>query len=392
MLATWPTASHFFSLAGLGWALRSAGHDVRVVSAPGIESAVLRSGLALTVTGPRLDPGKVWDGFPYRPPAGMDEDEHERQRSARAFEMFAMGARETVGDVVGFARSWRPDLILFEPRMYAALKAARVLGVPAVRVLPGPDYTFTRLPAERDALAGLWDQIGLDDPDPFGDLTLDPCPPGLQVEDGGAVRRQPVRFVPYNGPAVVPPWLEEPAARPRVFTSLGTLVATVMGNMNLVHEVICAIAALDVEVLAGVFSDQRDPLGALPDNVRLVEDMPLHLMLPGCAAVVHHGGAGTLLTTMAAGVPQVVLGSVGDTALSARRLAATGAGIEQWAWTATPDRIRELVAELLGGPGHRTAAVRLAGRERTLPTPAEAAGILEGLAAGRGAVPAGAAS
>ncbi|MBA9005504.1 nucleotide disphospho-sugar-binding domain-containing protein [Thermomonospora cellulosilytica] len=381
LLATWPTPSHYFSMVSPGWALRSAGHDVRIVSPPGAEGAVLRSGLTISITGPRLNPAAAWKGFEMRPGAGVDEAEHERERSARAFSMFAAGAREMVDELVALARSWRPDLVLYEPRMYAALKAARDLGVPAVRVLPGPDYTYTRLADEREQLDELWKELELEDADPLGDLTLDPCPPSLQVDDGGTVSRLGVRNVPYNGSAVVPPWLSERPARPRVFISLGTMVATLLGSMNFVHDTICALAGLDVEVLAGVFSDQRELLGAVPGNVRLVEDMPLHLMLPTVDVAVHHGGSGTLLTTAAHGVPQLVLSSFGDTVLAARQIAGTGAGKALRAWDATPDRVCALVGELLETPSFGEAATRLAEENARRPAPAAIVGALEELAA-----------
>ncbi|WP_433336415.1 nucleotide disphospho-sugar-binding domain-containing protein [Spirillospora sp. CA-294931] len=378
--ASWPTPSHFFSQVPVAWALRSAGHEVRIISAPGIEGAVLRSGLPLSTVGSELNPGAAWKGFSLRPEEGTDEREHERERSARAFSMFATGAVEMLDDVARFCEAWEPDLVLYEPRMYAALKAARTLGVPAVRVLPGPDYTFTRREDERAQVEELFGRIGLAGEDPFGDLTLDPCPPSLQVDDGGAVNRLRMRFVPYNGSAVVPDWLSARPARPRVFISLGTMVATLLGNMNFVQDAIRAIAELDVEVLAGVFSDQRELLGELPGNVRLVEDMPLHLMLPTCDAVVHHGGAGTLLTTASYGVPQLLLSSVGDTVLTARQITAAGAGVSVRAWDATPERIRTLVSDLLGQPSYKQAAVRLAGENARQADPADIVARLEDLA------------
>ena len=380
LLATWPTSSHYFSMVGPGWALRSAGHDVRTISTPGVEGAVMRSGLSLSITGPRLDLASVWQGFQKRPSEGVSKAEHERLRSARAFSMFAMGAREMLDDVLAFALDWRPDIILYEPRMYAALKAARVLGVPAVRTLGGTDYTFTRRDAEREAMDELFESIGLAGESPFGDLTLDPCPPSLQVPDDGTISRQSMRYVPYNGPAVVPSWLSARPERPRVFISLGTMVATIMGSMNFVLDIIHSVAALDVEVLAGVFSDQRELMGELPENVRLVEDMPLYLMLPTCDAVVHHGGAGTMLTTVTSGVPQLILASGGDTVLCAERITATGAGSSVRGWTTTPQEIRAEVSQLLEDTSFREAAGRLAKENDCQPAPSELVSRLESLA------------
>ncbi|WP_283133452.1 nucleotide disphospho-sugar-binding domain-containing protein [Rhizohabitans arisaemae] len=381
MLATWATASHYFSTVILAWALRAAGHEVRVVASPGVEDAVLRSGLPLTVIGPPLDLASVWKGFGMLPDTGGDAAAHERARSARALSMFTMGAEQTVDELTGFARAFRPDVVVYEPRMYAAIKAAREVGAPAVRLLPGPDYTGTRREAEREALDELWERLKLGDADPLGDLTLDPCPPGLQVDL--PVVRQRMRFVPYNGPAIVPPWTAEPPSARRVFISLGTLVATLTGQMSYVRDVIEAAASLDdVEVVLGVFGDQTALLGPLDPRVRVVEDMPLHLLLPTCSAVVHHGGSGTLLTTMSAGVPQLVLSSVGDTLLNGRQITASGAGLATVGLAgAAPERIREALGSLLAEPSYGLAARALAAENTAQPAVGDVVRELERLAA-----------
>lgn len=51
------------------------------------------------------------------------------------------------------------------------------------------------------------------------------------------------------------------------------------------------------------------------------------LLLPRVAALVHHGGAGTTLTALAAGTPAVVVPHLGDQAWHARRVGDLGAGV-----------------------------------------------------------------
>ncbi|MFE9117175.1 glycosyltransferase [Streptomyces sp. NPDC007172] len=69
------------------------------------------------------------------------------------------------------------------------------------------------------------------------------------------------------------------------------------------------MADLDVEVVATLNAEQLDALGPTPPNVRAVDFVPLNQLLPSCAAIIHHGGAGTFLTALAHGVPQVVVPS-----------------------------------------------------------------------------------
>src|SRR5581483_6192195 len=48
-------------------------------------------------------------------------------------------------------------------------------------------------------------------------------------------------------------------------------------------------------------------LGPLPSNVRIAGWVPLATLFRGCAAVVHHGGSGTMLSASVAGIPQLVV-------------------------------------------------------------------------------------
>ncbi len=47
--------------------------------------------------------------------------------------------------------------------------------------------------------------------------------------------------------------------------------------------------------------------GELPDHVRHESFVPLSMILPRCAAIVHHGGVGTCAQGLAAGVPQLIM-------------------------------------------------------------------------------------
>lgn len=375
MLATWAVPSHYFTMVGLGWALEAQGHEVRVVSPPGAEQAVLRSGLPLVVAGPKPDLGSVWKGFTFLPDKDSDPDEHEIARAARALEMFILGAETMVEDTVRFAEAWRPDLVLYDPRVYAALKAAEVVGVPAVRVLPGVDYTYAREDAERDTLAALWKRLGLAAADPYGALTLDPCPASLQVPS--TVASQRMRFVPYSGATTLPVEPAPVSVRPRVFVTGGTLIGRVAGHLNPMHRLLDALSGLDIEVVLGIFSDQRELLGELPANTTVVEDMPLHLVLPSCDAIVHQGGAGTTLTAVSCGVPQATLPSVGDGLLNGRQLAAVGVGRNLRWVDAEPETIREQVASVVADGAYRAASERLRDENARQQTPADLVAVLE---------------
>src|SRR5262249_37020092 len=69
-------------------------------------------------------------------------------------------------------------------------------------------------------------------------------------------------------------------------------------------------------------------LGAasLPAHVHLVDDLPHDWLFPRCAAVCHHGGAGTIAAGLRSGLPTVVVPFFGDQYFWGRIIAESGAG------------------------------------------------------------------
>ncbi len=86
------------------------------------------------------------------------------------------------------------------------------------------------------------------------------------------------------------------------------------------------IEALQIAGARGVISSGWAGLGsvALPEDVMQVGDVSHTTLFPRCAAVVHHGGAGTTTRAARAGVPQVVVPHLLDQHDFARRVHAAG--------------------------------------------------------------------
>jgi UDP:flavonoid glycosyltransferase YjiC (YdhE family) len=85
------------------------------------------------------------------------------------------------------------------------------------------------------------------------------------------------------------------------------------------------VQGLDVEVIASV--GRGGVRFSAPDNVRVVEWIELSEMLSTATAVVCHGGSGTALATLAAGIPMVVIPLIADQPTNATMVEALGAGI-----------------------------------------------------------------
>jgi UDP:flavonoid glycosyltransferase YjiC (YdhE family) len=85
----------------------------------------------------------------------------------------------------------------------------------------------------------------------------------------------------------------------------------------------------------------------LPPGVRHVHFAPFKTLFPLCAAVVHHGGIGTIAEALAAGVPQVVLPVAYDQKDNAIRVKRLGAGDWLRSARATGPRVAALLKAVM---------------------------------------------
>jgi UDP:flavonoid glycosyltransferase YjiC (YdhE family) len=374
LLSTWGWRSHFYPLVPLAWAIRAAGHELLVATQPSLVPAVTTAGLPAVGLGADLDFVAVFTGLVgrvgTRAGAAATALRDRVEPAITADGGVARYAEAALTDLIALGRRWRPDLVLFEPGNLAAAVAAAALGVPGVRHLWGPD-AGTELDLDRDAVLGpLADRAGVPTAavDLAGALTVDPCPAALQAPAAGP--GHPIRHLPYNGPAVLPDWLAEPPRRPRIAVTGGTMMPALgLPDRATAPAVLRALAELDVEVVVALDPAQLPGLGPLPASVRVVTGLALHLLAPGCQLLVHQGGNGTLMTGVAAGLPQLVLPRVSDQHFNAERLAATGAGIGLD--TDDPAAVRDRAAALLADPAPRAAAADLCRAVAAAPSPAE---------------------
>ena len=91
---------------------------------------------------------------------------------------------------------------------------------------------------------------------------------------------------------------------------------------------LAAAAELPARVLLTVGRDADiDALGPAPPNLRVEAWVPQADVLGHADLVVSHGGSGTTLGALAAGLPLVVVPLFADQPDNARRVAAVGAGV-----------------------------------------------------------------
>jgi UDP:flavonoid glycosyltransferase YjiC (YdhE family) len=279
---------------------------------------------------------------------------------------------------VDAARELGADLVVHTSDHGSGELAATILGLPALEVGNRVSWSTRDQGGPVSDIAGVAAvraELGLEGLPPRLVARIDPRPPsmgGLSADEPDArdgVPWWPMRYVPFNGGAVLEPWLREPPARPRVLVTLGTVVPTVTGT-DVVSVLLDALADLPVEVVLALGDASLAATAELPANVRAVGYLPLSAALPGCSLIIHHGGSGTTAAPLHFGVPQLVLPSFADNPLSARRVADRGVGLSHDPTTLDVGTARALVLRLLEEPGFRTAAVEVAAEMAGQPSPA----------------------
>jgi UDP:flavonoid glycosyltransferase YjiC (YdhE family) len=196
------------------------------------------------------------------------------------------------------------------------------------------------------------------------------------VRDPGQKEPAPwwsMRFVPFNGGAVVPDWALRQPERPRVCVTLGTVVPVMSGTTSLA-AVISVLGEMDVDVVLATGTADLSALGTLPGNVRPVGYLPLATFLPTCSLIVHHGGSGTTAAPLHYGLPQLVLPSFADNPMSAQRVVDRGVGLSHDPSTLDEASVRESIQRLLHDPAFAAAAHEVSAEMAGQPSPAAVIG------------------
>ena len=278
--------------------------------------------------------------------------EVDPEREQREFRAGFAGrlARERAEEVRALCAEWRPDVVVCDETDFGAMRVAERLGLRYASV-------FTTAPGfiPRELRVALRAHLVLS---PFPPSLRDPGPAHCFRTDVGAVERA-------GGP-------------PTVYFTLGTVFNLESGD--LFQRVLAGLRELDVDVVATV-GRQIDPaeLGPQTKRIRVERYLPHSTVLPRCAAVVSHGGSGTVLGALAHGLPSVLLPMGADQPLNAARCAELGVARVLDALRATPEDVAEAVSSVLAEPSYRAAAERVRDEIRALPGPEHAVGLLERL-------------
>ena len=355
----------------LAWALRATGHEVLVATADaGLVAG--DAGLPVVDVAPGLDLRALMRE------RMADIPEELRQRIAKGFsDMRQVLPRMTlmstvlVDGVMRLAEQWRPELIVQSGLQSAGLVAAGKLGVPLV----DHGFGFARSAGAHDrwqaAMAETFDKYRVTTL-PQRTASLDVVPPSLLDEPPMGWS---MRYVPYNGGGTLPPFLFDRPDRPLVAVTLGT-VAPAMSGIGPVERIIALAPEVDADFVVALGDVDTSGLGPLPSNVRITDWLPLNALLRISSALVHHGGSGSTLGALAAGVPQLALPSGADRYINADAVHNGGAGLR----ADENDLDAALITQLLGDDKLRDTARAVSAEIATLPAPTEIAERIVALA------------
>jgi MGT family glycosyltransferase len=179
----------------------------------------------------------------------------------------------------------------------------------------------------------------------------------------------------------LPAWFEDLRTQPTVHASLGTIFHRTPGVFE---AILAGLRDEPINLLLAIGRDQ-DParFGSQPPHVRIERYLSHALLLPRCDVVITHGGYGSVMACLDAGVPMVVIPLAGgDQPGNADRCAALGVARVVPSDQHTPEAIRAAVRDILDDLRYRQKAERLREQIRALPGPNHAVGLLEQLATG----------
>jgi UDP:flavonoid glycosyltransferase YjiC (YdhE family) len=372
LITTSPGLGHILPTISFAQAARAAGHDV-LYATGGSVAAVAEAGLQVVDASPGTDYAQLFQSFGAERFAEMQAARDDLRRTMElALQMFAKVSEPTLETVVRVAEKWQPDVVLHTPMQAAGQLAAGKLGVPLVMLElgMGRDRGFGNLGSVTyDALRDYFERHGVAAvPEPAVRLSVTPSSVRPERPD----TEWQMRYVPYNGGSVVPEWLLDKPSRRRVLITLGTVVPHF--GLGMLEPVVAAASKVDAEFVLALGDVDLSALGELPENVRAVGYLPLGVLLSSCDAAIHHGGAGTTMTIVDAGLPQIVVPQGADQFLNADTVQDNGLG--QRATVGDVDVA--LIERLLSDADWRASALRMRDEVHAMPAPTEVVERLAG--------------
>jgi UDP:flavonoid glycosyltransferase YjiC (YdhE family) len=370
------------------------GHDVRVLGTEGLRDRFESA-------------GAVFRRYQYAPDNDLRRPETDLVKDwqarnplslwVRVRDRLLIGpAREFCRDVLEELRRNAADVVVVDTMIPTALLGAEVAGVPAVVVMHGaymvpraevPPLGTGFMPAsgrlgrlrDRSAAAVASPPSATGCPPSTGSAprsgsrrcgmrsTSWATPTGYWSAAARATTSRPARSRPMSamsGRSSTTQPTRRPAARgpfPPAARSSSWACSTVMRQERLLQRAADALGQLPVRGLVTTGPAVDPAVIAAPPNVTVARWARHADVLPHCSAVITHGGHGTVMKALIAGIPLVVVPLGRDQPDNAARVVYAGAGV-RLRKNASARVLRDAVARVIEDPRYRDGAARMASR------------------------------
>jgi MGT family glycosyltransferase len=369
LIAAFGDAGHAFPAIALGRALVARGHEVCLETWSRWQEHVEREGM-------RFAAAPEYAVFPTGDTKGLKPYQAAVRASGVTRELIEeFDPQAVVADILTVAaglgaqlaeRPWAtlvPHVMpLFEPGWPPYSIGARRPRTPVGRAMWRGLEPLTRggLEQGRVDLNGARERVGL---------------PPLDYVHGGISRELAIvaTFPQLEYPrAEKPPWMRvtgpllweqpfedvepPPGDEPLVLVAPSTAQDR---EQRMLRAALEGLAAEPVRVLAT--TNRRPPPVPVevPANARLVDWLSYARTMPLCDVVLTHAGHGTVMRSLASGVPMVACPAAGDMGENAARVAWAGVGVSLPRRLITPRGIRHAVRRVLAEPAYRRRAGQL---------------------------------
>ena len=357
-------AGHFNPLVPFARAFERAGHEVLVAGPPDLAGPVEAAGFGFWQFDPPPEDelGEVWARVPELPP-----DEANATVVGQIFGR--LNTTAALPRLRAAFEDWRPDVVIRDPNEYGSALAAELHGIPHARVaisLSSSEEVALGLAA--DEVDAIRRAAALP---PDKDAELLRASPWLSVfprtlDEGDQPDTHRFRDPAWDEPpGELPAWWPGREDEPLVYVTFGSVAGSFPQALPVYGLALAAVAELPARVLLTVGRElDLDALPPAPDNVRVEPWVPQRDVLAHATAAVVHGGSGSTLGAVAAGVPLVVVPLFADQPENARRVAEVGAGLavepNREDPGATVGALRDALGAVLAEPSYRERARALA--------------------------------
>jgi UDP:flavonoid glycosyltransferase YjiC (YdhE family) len=384
LFSTTAGSGHFGPMVPFAQACRDAGHEVKVAAPASFAAAVNGAGLdhAPFADVPPEVMGPIYQSL-------FTATREEANQTVVADIFGRLDAQAALPGMTAILADWRPDVVLREFCEFGSLVAACAAGIPQVEVAIGVAATVAdSLPIVVEPLAELDAIAGLPEGTAYQALISAPVLSCIPAEIDGQDDAGAARVTRFQDPS----FLAEPASppawgdpnHPLVYVTFGSVAAGLPPFAGVYRAALDALAGEPLRVLVTTGRGiEPGSLGPVPANARVEQWWPQGSVMSHTAVAVGHGGFGTTMTALAAGVPQVIVPLfASDQFINAERVAAIGAGVCLHGGPAAIPSLAAAGAGVLGDPAYREKAQVLAADMASLPPIASSVSSLEALAKG----------